>query len=47
MKYNIIGGFDLGVVLDDFKNYMLIVVIELRIKDEIDIFVEKVGELND
>ncbi|MDI1538762.1 aminomethyl-transferring glycine dehydrogenase subunit GcvPA [Staphylococcus aureus] len=47
VKYNIIGGFDLGVVSDDFKNRMLIAVTELRTKDEIDTFVEKAGELND
>ncbi|HDU4186693.1 TPA: aminomethyl-transferring glycine dehydrogenase subunit GcvPA [Staphylococcus aureus] len=47
VKYNIIGGFDLGVVSDYFKNHMLIAVTELRTKDEIDTFVEKAGELND
>ncbi|HHB5656378.1 TPA: aminomethyl-transferring glycine dehydrogenase subunit GcvPA [Staphylococcus aureus] len=47
VKYNIIGGFDLGVVSDDFKNHMLIAVTELRTKDEIDTFEEKAGELND
>ncbi|HEG8626097.1 TPA: aminomethyl-transferring glycine dehydrogenase subunit GcvPA [Staphylococcus aureus] len=47
VKYNIIGGFDLGVVSYDFKNHMLIAVTELRTKDEIDTFVEKAGELND
>ncbi|HDE6860554.1 TPA: aminomethyl-transferring glycine dehydrogenase subunit GcvPA [Staphylococcus aureus] len=47
VKYNIIGGFDLGVVSDDFKNHMLIAVTELRTKDEIDTFVEKAGEFND
>ncbi|EUD60037.1 aminomethyl-transferring glycine dehydrogenase subunit GcvPA [Staphylococcus aureus] len=47
VKYNIIGGFDLDVVSDDFKNHMLIAVTELRTKDEIDTFVEKAGELND
>ncbi|EMM1599013.1 aminomethyl-transferring glycine dehydrogenase subunit GcvPA [Staphylococcus aureus] len=47
VKYNIIGGFDLGVVSDDFKNHLLIAVTELRTKDEIDTFVEKAGELND
>ncbi|HCU8878026.1 TPA: aminomethyl-transferring glycine dehydrogenase subunit GcvPA [Staphylococcus aureus] len=41
VKYNIIGGFDLGVVSDDFKNHMLIAVTELRTKDEIDTFVER------
>lgn len=30
----------------DFENHMLIVVTELRTKDEIDTFVKKVGELN-
>ncbi|SBB65416.1 glycine dehydrogenase [Staphylococcus aureus] len=47
VKYNIIGGFDLGVVSNGFKNHMLIAVTELRTKDEIDTFVEKAGELND
>lgn len=47
VKYNIIGGFDLGVVSDDFKNHVLIAVTELRTKGEIDTFVEKAGELND
>ncbi|HBI8838614.1 TPA: aminomethyl-transferring glycine dehydrogenase subunit GcvPA [Staphylococcus aureus] len=47
VKYNIIGGFDLGVVSDDFKNHMLIAVTELRTKGEIDTFVERAGELND
>ncbi|UXV46695.1 aminomethyl-transferring glycine dehydrogenase subunit GcvPA [Staphylococcus aureus] len=47
VKYNIIGGFDLGVVSNDFKNHMLIAVTELRTKDEIDTLVEKAGELND
>ncbi|MBO0927076.1 aminomethyl-transferring glycine dehydrogenase subunit GcvPA [Staphylococcus sp. 30400_3112M30941] len=47
VKQNIIGGFDLGVVSNDFKNHMLIAVTELRTKDEIDTFVEKAGELND
>lgn len=47
VKYNIIGGSDLGVVSDDFKNHMLIAVTELRTKGEIDTFVEKAGELND
>lgn len=47
VKQNIIGGFDLGVVSNNFKNHMLIAVTELRTKDEIDTFVEKAGELND
>ncbi|WP_210618850.1 aminomethyl-transferring glycine dehydrogenase subunit GcvPA [Mammaliicoccus lentus] len=41
-----IGGFDLGFVDDNLKNHMLIAVTELRTKDEIDTFIEKVGEYN-
>ncbi|MCG7339725.1 aminomethyl-transferring glycine dehydrogenase subunit GcvPA [Staphylococcus sp. ACRSN] len=42
----IIGGFDLGEVSDRFKKKMLVAVTELRTKHEIDLFVEKAGELN-
>ena len=42
----IIGGFDLSEVSDDFNNHMLVVVTELRTKEEIDNFVQKAGELN-
>ncbi|MBF0842283.1 aminomethyl-transferring glycine dehydrogenase subunit GcvPA [Staphylococcus lentus] len=41
-----IGGFDLGFVDYNLKNHMLIAVTELRTKDEIDTFIEKVGEYN-
>ena len=41
-----IGGYDLGKVDDNFKNHMLVAVTELRTKDEIDTFVERLGELN-
>ncbi|MBO1197932.1 aminomethyl-transferring glycine dehydrogenase subunit GcvPA [Staphylococcus simiae] len=47
VKFNMIGGFDLSVVSEDFDNHMLIAVTELRTKEEIDTFVEKAGELND
>lgn len=46
-EHGFIGGFDLGEVSSDFDNHMLIAVIELRTKEEIDTFVEKAGELND
>ncbi|EGQ3945605.1 aminomethyl-transferring glycine dehydrogenase subunit GcvPA [Staphylococcus pseudintermedius] len=42
----IIGGFDLSVVDDTFKNHMLVAVTELRTKEEIDTFVQKAGEIN-
>ncbi|AKG74020.1 aminomethyl-transferring glycine dehydrogenase subunit GcvPA [Salinicoccus halodurans] len=41
-----IGGFNLGRVDENFKNHMLIAVTELRTKDEIDSFVERLGEYN-
>lgn len=41
-----IGGYDLGQVDDSLKNHMLVTVTELRTKDEIDTFVERLGELN-
>ncbi|UXS20513.1 aminomethyl-transferring glycine dehydrogenase subunit GcvPA [Staphylococcus delphini] len=42
----IIGGFDLSVVDETFENHMLVAVTELRTKEEIDIFVQKAGEIN-
>lgn len=41
-----IGGFNLGRVDEKFENHMLIAVTELRTKDEIDSFVERLGEYN-
>lgn len=41
-----IGGFNLGRVDAKFENHMLIAVTELRTKDEIDSFVERLGEYN-
>ncbi|PTI22338.1 aminomethyl-transferring glycine dehydrogenase subunit GcvPA [Staphylococcus warneri] len=43
---DIIGGFDLSAVSNEFENHMLIAVTELRTKDEIDTFVKKAGEIN-
>ena len=41
-----IGGYDLGLSFDEYKNHMLVAVTELRTKDEIDEFVERLGEYN-
>lgn len=46
LEDEMIGGFDLSIVDDQYKQHMLIAVTELRTKEEIDLFVEKVGELN-
>lgn len=43
---DIIGGFDLSAISNEFENHMLIAVTELRTKDEIDTFVKKAGEIN-
>lgn len=43
---DIIGGFDLSAVSNEFENHMLIAVTELRTKEEIDTFVKKAGEIN-
>ncbi|WP_020008405.1 aminomethyl-transferring glycine dehydrogenase subunit GcvPA [Salinicoccus albus] len=39
-----IGGFNLAHLGDSYKHHMLIAVTELRTKDEIDSFVERLGE---
>lgn len=46
LEEGFIGGFDLGIVDDNFKNHMLLAVTELRTKEEIDTFIEKVGAYN-
>lgn len=45
-EHGIIGGYNLSKIDDAFKNHMLIAVTEIRTKDEIDTFVERLGELN-
>jgi glycine dehydrogenase subunit 1 len=40
----IIGGYDLGRDYSDLKNHMLIAVTELRTKEEIDTFVNEMGD---
>jgi len=46
IQEDIIGGFDLSEIGENFDNHMLIAVTELRTKDEIDTFVKKAGEIN-
>lgn len=41
-----IGGYNLGLDHDDLQNNMLVAVTELRSKDEIDEFIERLGEYN-
>lgn len=40
----IIGGYDFGLVYLEMDCYMLIVVMELRIKEEIDVFIQELGD---
>lgn len=42
-----IGGYDLEVNYPELKNHMLIAVTESRTKEEIDIFVEELGDLHE
>lgn len=46
LQKGIIGGYDLGRNFSDLENHMLIAVTELRTKDEIDNFVEELGDLH-
>ncbi|MDQ0218342.1 aminomethyl-transferring glycine dehydrogenase subunit GcvPA [Peribacillus cavernae] len=41
---DIIGGFDLGRVYPELEDHMLVAVTELRTKDEIDAFVQELGD---
>ncbi|MBU8879359.1 aminomethyl-transferring glycine dehydrogenase subunit GcvPA [Bacillus sp. FJAT-29790] len=44
LKKGIIGGYDLGRDYSDLKNHMLVAVTELRTKEEIDTFVNEMGD---
>ncbi|WP_313798304.1 aminomethyl-transferring glycine dehydrogenase subunit GcvPA [Cytobacillus sp.] len=44
LEKGIIGGYDLGRDYSDLKNHMLIAVTELRTKEEIDAFVNEMGD---
>ncbi|MCD8825933.1 aminomethyl-transferring glycine dehydrogenase subunit GcvPA [Staphylococcus gallinarum] len=46
VQEGIIGGFDMSEVSKILSNVMLVAVTELRTKAEIDLFVEKAGEIN-
>lgn len=41
----IIGGYDLGLPYTELENHMLLAVTEIRTKDEIDTFVQELGEI--
>ncbi|ALC81596.1 MULTISPECIES: aminomethyl-transferring glycine dehydrogenase subunit GcvPA [Bacillus] len=45
LEKEIIGGFDLGKVDAKLENHMLVAVTELRTKDEIDLFLQELGEI--
>ncbi|MFE8695467.1 aminomethyl-transferring glycine dehydrogenase subunit GcvPA [Cytobacillus sp. FJAT-53684] len=44
LEKGMIGGYDLGRDYSDLKNHMLVAVTELRTKDEIDTFVNEMGD---
>ncbi|GLB58169.1 aminomethyl-transferring glycine dehydrogenase subunit GcvPA [Cytobacillus sp. NCCP-133] len=44
LEKDIIGGYDLGRDFADLENHMLVVVTELRTKEEIDAFVKEMGD---
>ena len=46
LEKGIIGGYDLGRDYQDLKNHMLVAVTELRTKEEIDMFVKEMGDIN-
>ncbi len=46
LEEGFIGGYDLGRIDDKYEGHMLIAVTELRTKEEIDTFIEKVGAYN-
>jgi glycine dehydrogenase subunit 1 len=44
LEKGVIGGYDLGRDYSDLKNHMLVAVTELRTKEEIDTFVNEMGD---
>ncbi len=44
LQERIIGGYDLGRDYPELKNHMLVAVTELRTKEEIDLFVDRMGD---
>lgn len=44
LEKNIIGGYDLGASYRDLKQHMLIAVTELRTREEIDTFMNELGD---
>lgn len=46
LKKGMIGGYDLGKTYPELTNHMLIAVTEIRSKEEIDLFVKELGDIN-
>ncbi len=46
LDHGIIAGYDLGLVIPDMKNYLLIAVTEMNTREEIDILCEVLAEVN-
>ncbi len=44
LQEGIVGGYDLGRDYPELKNHMLVAVTELRTKEEIDLFVDRMGD---
>ncbi len=45
MRCNIIGGYDLGKYDEELANHMLVAITELRTKEEIDMLVKEMGDV--
>ncbi|UFT97753.1 aminomethyl-transferring glycine dehydrogenase subunit GcvPA [Radiobacillus kanasensis] len=45
LERGIIGGYDLGLVQEDWNHQMLVAVTEIRTKEEIDTFIKEVGDI--
>ncbi|MNG39536.1 putative glycine dehydrogenase (decarboxylating) subunit 1 [compost metagenome] len=45
LRRNIIGGYDLGKYDKELANHMLVAITELRTKEEIDMLVKEMGDM--
>src|SRR5699024_10521176 len=46
IEKGIVGGFDLGFYYPELENHMLVAVTEIRTKEQIDTFVQELGDIN-
>jgi glycine dehydrogenase subunit 1 len=46
LDYDILGGYDLGLIADEMQNHMLIAVTEMNSKEDIDTFVSALEEVS-